>query len=164
MKKAIATVAAVSLLTALAPAGAQTVYRCEDAAGNAVFSDISCSNFVKMEKMTVQPNSVDTANAREQRYLQEIQRLRQQNAILEQQNRMTASGRTYADLQAERGRSFACTQALRSYEMASESTIGAKRLAAYNACGIPEPGSSHVDVRTSNNYYAPPPPESLRLR
>ncbi len=166
MKNKLKSVFAMTALAATLPVAAETIYRCEDAAGNPVYSDISCGNTVSVEKITIRQNGTESSSAREQLLRQENDLLRQRNAMLEQQLRMPATGRTYADLQSDKSSSFACAQAMRAYDNAASvpirkdnpAPLEAKRLAVYNACGMQEPHGNNINIRTTNNHN-----ENIRL-
>lgn len=64
-----------------------------------------------------------------------------------------ASGRTQADLQAEKGNSIECTRAKRNFEVAASSiqvdrNTDADELAMYSACGMKPPDKTVVNVTT----------------
>lgn len=149
------TVFAASALIAMIPAGAETVYRCFDAAGNTIYSDLPCSSLSDAEQLNIRPNTVDTSGAREQRLKREIEALRNKNAALERERPVT--GRTPADLQAERSDSFACTEAKRAYEKEAslptrrdnKDVLEARRVAMYSACGMREPDRTEVNQESS---------------
>jgi len=132
-----------ALLAVLLPiaAGAQ-VYRC-DVNGRTVYSQAPCAeNSIRID---LGPNSEATAGAREAALLRENEMLREENTRLRAEldiARRQDTGRTEYDLRTEQAESFACKQAMRSYEISASTRsydVEQKRIAAYAACGMREP-------------------------
>jgi len=142
------------------PVAAQ-VHKCISPHGKLEFSDQPCPAGSKGERLHVQPNSIDSSGMREQALKFENRRLREQLAGQEATERArtsaSQSGRTYADLQAEKENSPVCLAAKKDYATAMSSQTDrdkgndrrADRLAMYAAYGMHEPDESKVIVATS---------------
>jgi hypothetical protein len=132
-----------ALLAVLLPIAASAqVYRC-DTNGRTVYSQAPCAeNSVRID---LRPNSEVSMGAREAALLRENEMLREENARLRAEldiARQQETGRTEYDLRAEQAESFACKQAMRSYEISASTRsydVEQKRIAVYAACGMREP-------------------------
>lgn len=133
----------VTLLALLIPTAALAqVYRC-DVNGRTVYSQAPCAD--NPVRIDLGPNSEVSSSAREAALLRENDLLRAENARLQGEldaARRQDNGRTEYDLRAEQAESFACKQAMRSYEISASTRsrdVEQKRVAAYAACGMREP-------------------------
>lgn len=144
--------AAVVLVLASPCTLAQLVYRCTDAAGKVQLSDKACGkDAVDGSRVLLRPNTLDTSGAREQQLRDENAQLREQMQQQRQGGRVQSTGRTEADLQADRSNSYECRQAQRGLEVAASSitaTTGEARRAAEHrmraACGMREPTQVNI--------------------
>jgi hypothetical protein len=138
----------ITLVVTLVPVVASAqFYKCTNSNGKIEFSDKPCAAETRKEHIAPRANTIDTSGFREQMMRQEISELRERAERAERQAAAQASGtgRSGADLQAERIDSRACEVAKRDYEMAAGSisqngrVIAARRSAMYGACGMREP-------------------------
>lgn len=135
---------------------AQQVYRCKNASGSLEFSDAPCSSGRTGDKISVQPNTLDSSATREHLLRQENERLKEQLRLQESSMRqsapVTAPQRSQGDLQAERIDTIECTRARRDYEVTASSSgnsraiVEAKKSAMYGVCGMREPNQTNVNV------------------
>jgi len=129
------------LLTASAAGAlqAQTVYRCQSPSGQVLFSDEPCPAGSRVERVNVQPNSIDASGDRARGWSSSPP------APAAAPPRETVRSDTADAAAADRSQSFACRQAQRDYEVTASSTanppalIEAKRSAMFAACGLREP-------------------------
>lgn len=144
----IALLLALGLITG---AHAQ-VYRCvEGGTGKITFSDIPCHGRATGRQVDATPNTLDSSASREQALRSEVQELRDKLREQQQASQAETTGRTQADLHAERIDSKACEDARWYYESETrtnpnnQAAIDAKRSAMFGACGMKEP--DRVEVR-----------------
>lgn len=136
-----------ALAVALASATAQAqIYRCTDDKGGTLYTQQPCEDGA--EVVDLGPNSEVAEGAREAALRRELEQLREDLRRLEEQR--TAArydgpeyGRSESDLRADQADSYACKQAMRSYEISANSIkradVEQKRVAMYAACGMREP-------------------------
>ena len=128
------------------PLPAQTVYRCQSPSGQVLFSDEPCPAGSRVERVNVQPNSIETS----------ADRARTLSSALPPSGvplprEVTRSDAADAAV-ADRSQSFACRQAQRDYEVTASSTanppalIEAKRSAMFAVCGLREPDRAPTEV------------------
>ena len=117
---------------------AAQVFRCE-AASKVEYSDSPCAGGAG-RIVLVSQNAFPGPGARERELLDENRRLRQR-LDADQATPAVTTGRTDADLAAERGGSYECARARRNYEVGASSyrNTDADDLAVYIACGIRPP-------------------------
>lgn len=152
MKWNVLIASAIVFVFASPWASAQLVYRCTDAAGKVQLSDKACGkDAVDGSRVLLRPNTLDTSGAREQQLREENARLREQMQQQRQGSGAQTTGRTEADLQADRSSSYECKQAQRGLEVAASSITapnGEARRAAEQrmraACGMREPTQINV--------------------
>jgi hypothetical protein len=135
-------------------AGAQQVFKCQNASGTIEFSDKRCTGAHTSTQIKARTNSMDSSGSRELLLRQENEQLREQ--LKEQQKNVslgaTAPQRTQPDLQADRIDGFACEKAKRDYEITASSTsnswtvVEAKRSIMYGTCGMREPDKNTTNV------------------
>ena len=149
-------VAVVLSLFFVASAHAQ-VFRCTNAAGKIEYSDAPCSQASKDARMVAPkvertPAEIENEQLRRQLADEQNRRLRAESAERMERERAQqappppapVTGRTQADLQAERGNSIECERAKRDYEVilssiGSKSRAPAAEAAMYSACGMRTP-------------------------
>jgi len=118
---------------------AQTVYRCQTPSGQVLFSDEPCPAGSRVERINVQPNSIDTSGDRARSGASSPPA-----SVTVPSGDAVRSGAADAAAQ-DRSQSFLCRQAQRDYEVTASSTgnppalIEAKRSAMFAACGLREP-------------------------
>ena len=141
----LAAVAGLAVLAWVPSAGAQQVYRCEQADGRVAYADTPCPRSARQAQVDVAPNTVDTAADRELMLKQENDRLREQL----RREQATASRPSTVVVQnappADRVNTPECRKAQEAYETAAsamtntEAFIDAKRSAFFATCGLAEP-------------------------
>lgn len=143
---------ALVVLTLPLAVGAE-VFRCTDSAGKVEYTDAPCDGTAG-RKVAVHQNVLPAQDLREKILKDENQRLRAElEAAKAKEGPATqdGGGRTQADLQAEKGSSFECTRAKRSFEVAASSiqpnrNTDPEELAMYSACGMKPPDRTIVHV------------------
>ena len=137
------------LLFAVCAAGslqAQTVYRCQSPSGQVLFSDEPCPAGSRVERVNVQPNSIDTSGDRTRSWSSAPP------APVAAPSRETVRSDAADAVSGDRSQSFACRQAQRDYEVTASSTgnppalIEAKRSAMFAACGLREPDRAPAEA------------------
>lgn len=137
--------AALAMMVWAPSAGAQQVYRCEQADGRVAYADTPCPRTARQAQVDVAPNTVDTAADRELMLKQENDRLREQL----RREQAAASRPQPVVVQnappADRVNTPECRKAQEAYETAAsamtntEAFIEAKRSAFFATCGLAEP-------------------------
>lgn len=163
---------AAGLAALAAPAQAQQVYQCRNAAGQLTYTDQPCASGNAGGRVEITPNAIDMSPGREAVLREENQRLRNQLAQQAAPPPAPAPvvGRTAADLQAEKSGSPECRQAAREQELVAGSSAGPRRQRAAEqamrvACGLPEPTREGVREVGPLPYPAPySPPLVIRPR
>jgi hypothetical protein len=138
----------ILLLTACAAGSlqAQTVYRCQSPSGQVLFSDEPCPAGSRVERVNVQPNSIDTSGDRTRSWSSAPP------APVAAPSRETVRSDAADAATGDRSQSFACRQAQRDYEVTASSTgnppalIEAKRSAMFAACGLREPDRAPAEA------------------
>lgn len=154
------------------------VYRCTTAQGQLSYSDTPCAPGQQGQAVQVWSTSPDASQLREQALKAENERLKAELATRPTTAApqpapaaaATASaapaaqantGRTAADLRAEKSGSPACRAAQRDLEVANSSitrkSVRAEELAMYNACGMEVPTTVHLPNRQPEVYLVPRP-------
>lgn len=134
---------------------AADVFRCTNSAGKIEYTDSPCVGSVG-RPVSVHQNVLPAQDVREQMLKDENQRLRVELETARAEERLpnqAVSGRTQADLQAEKGNSIECTRAKRSFEVAASSiqvdrNTDADEMAMYSACGMKPPDKVVINVTT----------------
>ncbi len=137
--------AALAVMAWVPSAGAQQVYRCEQADGRVAYADTPCPRTARQAQVDVAPNTVDTAADRELMLKQENDRLREQlrreQAAASRPQPVVVQNAAPAD----RVNTPECRKAQEAYETAAsamtntEAFIEAKRSAFFATCGLAEP-------------------------
>ena len=140
------------------------VYKCKDSHNKTIYSDKPCSEGVS-SKLDINTNPSPSSQP-----VQKPPTIRQLDAPVtsaiakgdfsyaESLNK-TVIGRTEADLSAEKGNSFDCKQAKRSYELdasdryATEAKVKARESMMLQACGMKEPTeiNNNTEVNVNNS-------------
>jgi hypothetical protein len=156
------------LLAASLPAAAQ-VYRCTNASGKTEYSDAPCASSSRDGRMVAPKAERSTLEAENELLRKQLAEEQLRRAQAEGSARPAAraqspapapapaaapapvTGRTQADLQAERADSYECQRAKRDYEVLL-SSIGSKdraqaaEAAMYSACGMRTPDRTIINI------------------
>lgn len=128
------------------PLQAQTVYRCQSPSGQVLFSDEPCPAGSRVERVNVQPNSIDASADRARTFSSAPP------PPAAASPRETVRSDAADAAASDRSQSFACRQAQRDYEVTASSTgnppalIEAKRSAMFAACGLREPDRAPTEM------------------
>ncbi|HEX5539425.1 MAG TPA: DUF4124 domain-containing protein [Methylophilaceae bacterium] len=174
------------LLAFSASAAAAGVYKCQSQSGKVIYSDVPCKSgtqtltdipvttpdsAVTTSSSTMLTRQMDAAvkSAIANNDLQRAQALAstpQHWAWIaearQQADQATTTGRTEADLSAEKGNSQACQQAMRSYELEADSSfdepgrLAAKRSLMHAACGIQDTPEAYSEPPPVTAFYPAP--------
>lgn len=133
------------------PSVAQTYFKCTTAEGKIEFSDRQCSGPSKAQQLNARSNSLDNSGFRENTLRQENQALK---ARLADSQAVQASSTPVEQAPVvDKSTSSECTQARRSYDVATSSInpnktqIQAQRSQMFLMCGIAEPPQSQPTLK-----------------
>ncbi|AUN95231.1 DUF4124 domain-containing protein [Pseudazoarcus pumilus] len=141
----------LALALALATSAQAQIFRCDDGKGGTLYTQQPCEDGAQV--VDPGPNAELAEGAREAALRREIEQLREDIRRLEEQRAAAPYdgpdyGRSESDLRADQASSYACKQAMRSYEISANSIkradVEQKRVAMYAACGMREP-DRHID-------------------
>jgi len=145
----------VACLLVASFAASGQVHRCTTPTGKVEFSDRPCSGSTTGGQINVRPNELDTSGSREQLLIEQNRRLQEDLRLSRGAAQSTtdqATGRTQADLQAEKANSFECRKAMRDLDVAVNAgrkgrDTTPEELAVYSACGIRVPDKTVIQVQ-----------------
>lgn len=154
------------------------VYRCTTPQGQLSYSDTPCAPGQQGQAVQVWSTTPEGTSAREQALRAENERLKAElagrsaapaaqpspaaaTAAPAAVPAQASTGRTAADLRAEKSGSPACRAAQRDLEVATSSitrkSVRAEELAMYNACGMEVPTTVNLPNRQPEVYLVPRP-------